>query len=95
MSSDEAPSSVTFHATIPDIMSAIMMPGNPASAARIKLDIPAVDSDALLLLKYYATGRPLLVTIEILAPGALDDAVLARAARIAGEPEDEDGDVED
>lgn len=62
------PITITFHAALPDILSAVNVSGATDGPARIKLDIPASDSDAVLLLLAKARGKPLLVTVEVLDP---------------------------
>ena len=58
--------SITFSAALPDILSAISLSGFKDGGARVKLDVPATDAQALLLLQYYGAGQPLKVTIEVL-----------------------------
>lgn len=61
----DAPKSVTFIAAFPDIQSAFSMDGR-GDGARIKLDIPRSDVDAVVLLHQFCTGKPLRVTVEVL-----------------------------
>lgn len=56
---------IKFTATLPDLDSAINLPGSHARAARIKLDIPMSDLLAVLELKTYGTEHILHVTIEV------------------------------
>lgn len=60
----DAPRSITFTASLPPIQSAISMDGY-GDGARIKLDIPAVDAGAVLLLQHYFAGKSFQVTIEM------------------------------
>ncbi len=55
---------ITFAASLPDILSAISLSGVQDSGARIKLDIPASDVGAIVLLQQKGAGRLLKVTIE-------------------------------
>jgi hypothetical protein len=66
----DAPRSITFTASLPPIQSAISMDGY-GDGARIKLDIPAVDAGAVLLLQHYFAGKSFQVTIE-----ATDDLLI-------------------
>jgi hypothetical protein len=59
---------ITFRASLPPIQTAISLDGN-GDGARIKLDIPAVDTGAALLLQHHGAGRLLKVTIEIVESG--------------------------
>lgn len=56
---------IKFVATLPDLDSAINLPGSHARAARIKLDIPMSDLLAVMELKTYGTEHVLRVTVEI------------------------------
>lgn len=56
---------ITFLASLPPVASAISFDGGDGSA-RIKLDIPATDADAVLLLKYNGIRKLLKVTIEVI-----------------------------
>jgi hypothetical protein len=64
--------SITFRASLPPIQSAISLDGN-GDGARIKLDIPAVDTGAALLLQHHGAGRLLKVTVEIIEGSVRDD----------------------
>jgi len=55
--------SITFRASLPPIQSAISLDGN-GDGARIKLDVPACDVGAILLLQHDYAGRPFKVTVE-------------------------------
>jgi len=55
---------VTFAASLPPIQSAISLDGF-GDGGRVKLDVPARDVGALLLLQHHGAGRQLRVTIEI------------------------------
>jgi len=57
---------ISFCATLPDILSAVSLSGFKDSGARIKLDIPASDVGAVVLLQQKGAGRLLKVTIEIM-----------------------------
>lgn len=59
----DAPKRITFTASLPPIQSAISLDGY-GDGARIKLDIPRTDAEAVLLLQHYGAGRDLRVTIE-------------------------------
>ena len=54
---------VQFVGSLPPIQSAITMDGI-GDGARIKIDIPASDVGAVLLLQHYFTGRVFSVTVE-------------------------------
>jgi hypothetical protein len=56
---------ITFAASLPDILSAISLSGVQDSGARIKLDIPASDVGAVVLLQQKGAGKLLKVTIEV------------------------------
>lgn len=56
---------INFLATLPDILSAVSLSGFKDSGARIKLDIPASDVGAVVLLQQKGAGRLLKVTIEV------------------------------
>jgi hypothetical protein len=58
------PTTITFMASLPPIQSAITLDGN-GDGARIKLDLPATDAGAALLLQHHGAGRVLRVTIEV------------------------------
>jgi hypothetical protein len=60
----DAPKSISFTASLPPIQSAISMDGY-GEGARIKLDIPRIDSGAVLLLQHYFAGKAFRVTIEL------------------------------
>ena len=55
---------ITFMASLPPIQSAISLDGN-GDGARIKLDLPASDCGAALLLQHHGAGKLLKVTIEV------------------------------
>lgn len=55
---------ITFSASLPPIQSAISLDGL-GDGGRVKLDVPASDVGALLLLQHHGAGRQLRVTIEI------------------------------
>jgi hypothetical protein len=55
---------IEFYASLPPIQSAIQLDGR-GDGGRIKLDVPASDAGALLLLQHYGADRPLKVTIEV------------------------------
>lgn len=59
----DAPRSIAFVASLPPIQSAITMDGN-GDGARIKLDIPASDVGAVLLLQHHFSGVAFEVTIK-------------------------------
>jgi len=63
---DKPPQTVTFSASLPPIQSAIQMDGL-GDGARIKLDIPARDMGAVLLLQHFGTGKPLKVIVEFVS----------------------------
>lgn len=56
-------SSITFRASLPPIQSAISLDGN-GDGARIKLDVPACDVGAILLLQHDYAGKVFVVTVE-------------------------------
>lgn len=56
---------IQFFATLPDILSAVSLSGVRDSGARIKLDIPASDVGAAVLLQQLGAGRLLKISIEI------------------------------
>ncbi len=53
---------INFIASLPPIQSAISIDGR-GEGARIKLDIPATEVGAVLLLQHYYSGRAFRVTI--------------------------------
>lgn len=55
---------ISFFASLPPIQSAITLDGN-GDGARIKLDIPASDVGAALLLQHHGAGQLLKVTIQV------------------------------
>ena len=55
--------SITFRASLPPIQSAISLDGN-GDGARIKLDVPACDVGAILLLQHDYAGMVFRVTVE-------------------------------
>lgn len=55
---------ITFLASLPPIDSAITFDGR-GDGARIKLDIPATDTGAAVLLQVHGAGQLLKVTIEV------------------------------
>lgn len=63
--STEGQTKIHFYATLPDIQSAISLPGYPDSGARIKLDLPATDVGAAVLLQQRGAGKLLRVTVEV------------------------------
>lgn len=56
---------ISFWASLPDILSAVSLSGLRDSGARIKLDIPASDVGAIVLLQQKGAGHLLKVTVEI------------------------------
>jgi hypothetical protein len=60
---DEAPR-LEFIASLPPIQSAIMLDGN-GDGARVKMDIPASDVGAVLLLQHHFSGKTFKVTVEV------------------------------
>lgn len=56
---------INFFATLPDILSAVSLSGFRDSGARIKLDIPASDVGAVVLLQQKGAGHLLKVSIEV------------------------------
>lgn len=77
----DAPRSITFTASLPPIQSAISMDGY-GDGARIKLDIPAVDAGAVLLLQHYFAGKSFQVTIELVENEVDDDSDDRKQQRI-------------
>jgi hypothetical protein len=65
MSMTDETQRITFMASLPPIQSAITLDGN-GDGARIKLDIPASDAGAALLLQHHGAGKTLRVTIEFM-----------------------------
>jgi len=61
------PDPLTFTASLPPIDSAINLHG-AGDGARIKLDIPRTDTDAILLLQRWYSGVSFRITIEPFAP---------------------------
>jgi hypothetical protein len=61
--SDGAPTTITFVASLPPIQSAINLDGN-GDGGRVKMDVPASDVGALLLLQHHFSGKAFRVTIE-------------------------------
>jgi hypothetical protein len=61
----EIPETIEFVAWLPDVLSAIELPGDPTSGARIKLDVPASDLPAVMLLKLHGAGRIMHITVRI------------------------------
>jgi len=59
------PPRIVFRASLPPIQSAILLDGR-GDGGRIKLDVPASDAGALLLLQHHGCDRLLKVTIEIM-----------------------------
>jgi len=57
---------INFFATLPDILSAVSLSGFKDSGARIKLDIPASDVGAVVLLQQKGAGHLLKVTVEVI-----------------------------
>lgn len=57
---------ITFVAYLPDILSAVSLSGVADSGARIKLDVPASDVGAVVLLQQKGAGKLLKVTIEVI-----------------------------
>ena len=57
---------INFFASLPDILSAVSLSGFKDSGARIKLDIPASDVGAIVLLQQKGAGHLLKVTIEVM-----------------------------
>lgn len=57
------PDSLSFVASLPSIQSAINLDG-AGDGARIKLDVPRSDTDAVLLLQRWYSGTAFRVTIE-------------------------------
>jgi hypothetical protein len=55
-------------ASLPPIQSAITLDGL-GDGARIKLDLPATDAGAALLLQHHGAGAVLKVTIEVVEKG--------------------------
>ena len=68
---------VTFHASLPPIKSAMMLDGN-GDGGQIKLDVPGSDAGALVLLHQFCTGKPLLVTVEVLEKEVLNVGTVSR-----------------
>ena len=56
---------ITFTATLPDIISAISLPGSDDIGARIKLDVSPHDLPAVVELKAYGVARQLRITVEV------------------------------
>lgn len=54
---------IIFIASLPPIQSAISLDGH-GDGGRVKLDVPASDAGALLLLQHNYTGKAFRVTIE-------------------------------
>ena len=59
------PPKIVFRASLPPIQSAILLDGR-GDGGRIKLDVPASDAGALLLLQHHGCDRLLKVTVEIM-----------------------------
>ena len=68
MTTDSAPTKITFVASLPPIQSAINLDGN-GDGGRVKMDVPASDVGALLLLQHHFSGKAFSVTIEELVGG--------------------------
>jgi hypothetical protein len=56
---------IVFLASLPPIQSAIAFDGNDGNA-RLKLDVPATDAEAILMLQRRGTRKLLKVTIEVI-----------------------------
>ena len=56
---------IKFLATLPDILSAVSLSGVKDSGARIKLDVPASEVGAVVLLQQTGAGRLLKISIEV------------------------------
>lgn len=54
---------ISFYASLPPIQSAISLDGM-GDGARVKIDVPATDVEAILNLQRYFTGKCFRVTIE-------------------------------
>ena len=61
----DAPASISFVASLPPIQSAINLDGK-GDGGRVKLDVPASDAGALLLLQHHFSGKAFRVTIEVI-----------------------------
>jgi hypothetical protein len=65
------PEEITFLASLPPIQSAVTFAGGKGDGARVKLDLPASEADAALLLAHHGRGRLLELTVRFVdAPGA-------------------------
>ena len=60
---DDPPGTIAFIASLAPLQSAITLDGQ-GDGARIKLDVPATDVGAVLLLQRFFTGTAFRVTIE-------------------------------
>lgn len=59
----DEPQRITFTASLPPIQSAISLDGR-GDGARIKIDVPATDVGAILLLQHYFSGKSFVVTVS-------------------------------
>lgn len=59
------PGRIVFLASLPPILSAISFSGN-GDGGRVKLDVPATDAEALVLLAHLGASKLLRVTIEVI-----------------------------
>lgn len=57
---------IQFYATLPDISTAITLPGAPDSGALVKLELPASEVGGAVLLQQRGAGRLLKVTIVVM-----------------------------
>lgn len=58
------PEKISFQASLPPIQSAVTFAGGKGDGARIKLDLPASEADAALLLAHHGRGCLLEVTVS-------------------------------
>lgn len=57
---------IKFWASLPDIATAVTLPGAPDSGAMVKLELPASEVGGAVLLQQRGAGRLLKVTIEVM-----------------------------
>lgn len=76
------PAEITFLASLPALQSAITFSGGRGDGARLKLDLPASEQDAALLLAYHARAKLLRVTISILSDEETQQEPEGKTARL-------------
>jgi len=74
-------SEIKFLAALPDLQSALTMSGGRGSGARVRLELPESEAEAVLLIAHHCRGRLLEVTFKVVDDTETDSQPKTTPAR--------------